>query len=433
MKTFLLAAAVCMAGLPGTGYAKAQPAPSDAGVFAAAAAIQPKVVAWRRDIHQHPELSNQEVRTAKLVADHLRRLGFEVRTGVAKNGVIGVLRGGRPGRTIALRADMDALPVAEKNDLPFASKATAQWNGETVPVMHACGHDAHVAMLMGAAEVLASMKAGLTGTVVFVFQPAEEGTLGVETWGAAQMLKENAFASPKPDAFFGIHVVPGKAGSLNWRSGPFMAGADSWELAVRGHQTHGGLPWLGIDAASVAADIVTSFNQLAARQMEVSKAPTVLSVGQIKLGVRHNIIPGQFDMSGTLRTFDPEMRKFVLARMEAAIKSMEVKYGVQSTFKLILSLPVTTNSAALSMQLAPTLERAAPGLARGDADFVMGSEDFAEYEKVAPIFFAHLGIGESAPNHSPAFILDETALEVGVRAHVFTVLDFLNGPAIKVN
>lgn len=407
--------------------ANGQSAPGyDARVFEAAAAIQPQVVQWRRDIHAHPELSNQEVRTGKLVADHLRRLGYEVRTGAARTGVIGILRGGRPGRTVALRADMDALPVAEPQGLPFASKVTATWEGRTVPVMHACGHDAHVAMLLGAAEILAAMKAEIPGTVILIFQPAEEGAPNGEEGGAPLLVKQGALNVPRPDAVFGIHVVPGETGLLMWRPGPFMAASDTWEIAVKGQQTHGAMPWKGIDAASLAADIVQAFNQIAARQLEVSKAPIVLSVGEIHLGSRHNIIPGEFQMAGTLRTFDPAMRTSAIAKIENALKAVGAQYGATVEIRFSASNPVTSNDAKLVAQMRPTLARAARGLVDDNANFIMGSEDFSAYQSLGPTMFYHLGIGkDAAPNHSPLFTIDEAALEVGVRAHVLTALDFL--------
>lgn len=429
MKKLLVSALMSATAIMTAAPVVAQTTPTyDAAVFAAAAQIQPKVVAWRRDFHEHPELSNQEVRTGKLVAEHLRRLGYEVRTGAAKTGVIGILKGGRPGKVVALRADMDGLPVAEQTGLPFASKVTTTWGGKTVPVMHACGHDAHVAMLMGAAEVLASMKAQIPGTVMVIFQPAEEGPPTGEQGGAPLLVKENAFAQPKPDAIFGLHVFPAEPGALVWRPGPFMAGSDTWELSVKGKQTHGAMPWLGIDAASIAANIVTSFNQIAARQLNVAHSPTVLTVGEIRLGSRHNIIPGTFEMTGTLRTFDPDMRKDVMARIDAALKSIGTQYGATAELRWVASNQVTANDSALAARMKPTLARASQGKAHDDVDYVMGAEDFSAYQAVAPTMFYHLGIGTSvAPNHSPMFTIDEKAMEVGVRAHVLSALDFLNG------
>ena len=270
--------------------AAAQAVPFDQ-VRARAAALQPKVVQWRRDLHQHPELGNSEVRTAKVVADHLRSLGIEVRTGVAKTGVGGVLRGGKPGGVVALRADMDALPVLEQTGLPFASKATGQYQGQTVPVAHACGHDAHVAMLMGAAEILAGMKAQIPGTVVFLFQPAEEGPPPGETGGAKLMVAEGALKNPAPTAVFGLHVAPGKPGTLGYRPEGFMAAADRIDIKLTGKQTHGAWPWQGIDVVSLGAEVVGALNTVAARQMDVTANPVVLTIATVHAGVRNNIIP----------------------------------------------------------------------------------------------------------------------------------------------
>lgn len=426
MRKMLWTATAMLAALASAGPACA--ADYDRDVFAAAARLQPTVVAWRRDIHAHPELSFQEVRTSKLVADHLRRLGFEVRTGLAGQGVVGVLRGGRPGKVVALRADMDALPVAEPTGLPFASKATGTWEGKQTPVMHACGHDAHVAMLMGAAEILAGRKANLRGTVVIIFQPAEEGGPGGVDGGAIRMLKENALASPKPDAIFGLHVVPGEAGRLFWRSGPLMAGADAWTIKVTGKQTHGAVPWGGVDAASVAVDIVSAINQVTAHQVNVARTPTVLTVGEIQLGTRNNIIPGAFEMAGTMRSFDAGNRKAAMDGLAGALRSLEPRYGAKGEVTWNYSIPVTSNDPALTARMEPTLSRAAGGKVTDNVDFVMASEDFAHFQTIAPTMFFHLGIGDTAPNHSPLFTVDEAALEVGVRAHVLMALDFLNGP-----
>lgn len=406
--------------------ASAAPASYDAAVFAAADHIQFQVVAWRRDIHQHPELGNQEVRTSKLIADHLRSLGLEVRTAVAKTGVIAVLRGARSGKVVALRADMDALPVAEQTGLPFASKATAIWEGKSVPVMHACGHDAHVAMLLGAADVLVSMRHRIDGSVVFIFQPAEEGVPEGEQGGAPLLVKEDALANPRPNAIFGIHVAPGEAGTINLRPGAFMAGSDTWEITVAGKQTHAAIPWEGIDAASVAADIVDAFNQITSRQLNVSHAPTVLTIGEIQLGSRHNIIPGSFKMTGTLRTFDGAMRDQVIGRMTDVLNSVEARYGAKGVLNLIASNPVTANDPALAAKMLPTLSRAASGKVHADVDYVMASEDFSAYQTVAPTLFYHLTVGGRIPNHSPLFTVEEAALVVGVRSHVLTALDFLN-------
>ena len=434
MRMHWLAGAALILGLAAGGEAAAQtaaptPAAYDDAVFDAARRLQPKVVGWRRDIHQHPELGNREVRTSKLVADHLRALGFEVRAGVAKTGVVGVLKGGRPGGVVALRADMDGLPVAENTGLPFASRATADYNGQTVPVMHACGHDAHTAILMGAAEVLAGMKAQIPGTVVLIFQPAEEGAPAGEEGGAQLMVREGALRNPAPTAIFGLHVVPGPVGSLFWRPGPMMAASDRYEIALKGKQTHGAQPWAGIDMASMTADIVNAFNQIAARQVNVAKAPTVLTVATIHGGLRYNIIPEDLTMAGTLRTFDPEMRKQVMSAAEKAVVSIAERYGAQGKLTWGTPNPVTDNDRALTARMKPTLQRAAEGGAiRDDIDYITGAEDFSYYQREIPGLFYDLGIGDPpGTNHSPFFTIDERALEVGVRAQVLTALDYLNG------
>jgi amidohydrolase len=287
--------------------APALAAPNDK-VAAAAKAVQPKVIAWRRDIHEHPELGNQEVRTAAIIAKELKALGWEVREGVGKTGVVGVLKGGKPGKVVALRADMDALPVEEKTGEPFASKVTATWEGKTVPVMHACGHDTHVAMLLGTATVLAGMKADIKGTVVLIFQPAEEGPQAGEEGGAKLMIRDGALDQPKVDAIFGLHIGPADAHVLNYRAGGFYAGADRLTITVKGKQTHGARPWAGVDMASVSADIIQAINQIAARQVDVGVSPSVVTIATINMGLRNNIIPEDLKMEGTMRTFTPERK-----------------------------------------------------------------------------------------------------------------------------
>lgn len=425
-------AGMLAAGLAGpAGGAWAQEAPSepyDARVRALVDAVNPKVVAWRRDIHEHPELGNRETRTSALVAAHLKRLGMEVRTGVAATGVVGVLRGGRSGPVVALRADMDALPVAEQTGLPFASRVTASYNGATVPVMHACGHDAHTAILMGAAEVLSAMKADLPGTVVFLFQPAEEGPPAGETGGAQRMIAEGALKDPRPDAVFGLHVFPGEPGSLVWRSGPMMAGSDRWEIRLKGRQTHGAQPWSGVDMSSMAADIVTAFNQIAARQMNVAKAPTVLTVAIMKGGMRYNIIPEDFTMAGTLRTFDEAMRTDIKARMAATVASITSRYGASGEVTFGEPNPVVINDPGLSARMRSALARASGGKINPNVDLITGSEDFSYFQRETPGLFYNLGAGfPKGVNHSPYFTVDEAVLPVGVRAQVLTALDFLSG------
>ncbi|HST91970.1 MAG TPA: amidohydrolase, partial [Brevundimonas sp.] len=307
--------------------ALAQTVPLDR-IEAAVEAGGARVVGWRRDLHANPELGFSETRTAAVVADHLRALGMEVRTGVGKTGVVGVLRGGRPGRTVALRADMDALPVLEATGLPFASTATGTYQGNTVPVAHACGHDAHVAMLMGAAEVLAGIKADLAGTVVFIFQPAEEGAPpGEPKGGAALMIEEGALANPRPDAIFGLHVVPGRPGTIFYRPQGFMAASDRVDIVLHGRQTHGAWPWKGVDVIAVAAQIVQTVNTLTARTVDPTTTPTVFTIATIDAGVRYNIIPEEATLSGTLRTFDIAQRNDLVRRAGIAVNNVAETFG----------------------------------------------------------------------------------------------------------
>src|SRR2546425_11614998 len=314
-----------------------------------------KVVAWRRDIHAHPELSNRETRTADLAAQHLRSLGIEVTTGVAHTGVVGVLRGGRPGPVVALRADMDALPVTEEVDVPFASKVRATYNGQEVGVMHACGHDAHTAMLMGIAEVLAGMRAELPGTVKFIFQPAEEGQPAGETGGAAEMVAEGVLENPKPDAIFGLHVFPYPTGEIRDRPGPTMASADAFHITVRGRQTHGPIPCAGTDPRVIAPPIGLGLQTIASRQVDVTTAPTIVTVGVINGGVRYNIIPDSVVMIGTIRTFDAAMRRDVHDRVRRTAESIAQSAGASAVRVIGTGAPVTYNDPALTESILPTL------------------------------------------------------------------------------
>lgn len=433
-KLFATAGAVLTLGFAAAAPAQAAP-PTDQEIFARVAAVQPKVVDWRRDLHRHPELANRETRTAGVVAAHLRRLGLEVRTGVAYTGVIGVLRGARPGPTVALRADMDALPVQEKTGLPFASTATGTFEGNTVPVMHACGHDAHVAMLMGAAEVLAGMKSEIAGAIVFIFQPAEEGPPLEEGGGAGMMIQQGALDAPKVDAIFGLHVWTGPSGQLSWRPRGFMASADKIEIKVRGRQTHGARPWSGVDAASVSADIVQAINTISARRIDVTASPTVATISTIHMGVRHNIIPEDLTLTGTLRTFSPERREDMKAKITDAVRNIAETYGAQAEVNFLQPYPVTYNDPPLSEAIRPVLARAAGE--RGinpQADLVTGAEDFSLFQERVPGVFFFLGVAEPgkapadvAPNHSPYFTIHEPAMEIGVRAHVLSALSYLNG------
>ena len=394
--------------------------------------VMPKVIAWRRDIHQHPELSNREVRTAKIVADHLRSLGIEIRTDVAHTGVVGVLKGGKPGPVVALRADMDALPVTEMVDLPFKSTARTEYNGMQVGVMHACGHDNHVAILMGVAEVLAGMKASLPGTVKFIFQPAEEGPPTGEQGGASMMVKEGTLENPRPAAIFGLHVWPGPLGSLSYRPGGAMAAPDGLQVIVKGRQTHGAMPWGGVDPIVVASQIVLALQTITSRQIDVTFNPAIVTIGMIQGGNRGNIIPDSVVMVGTIRTFDEGQRKDIQMRVRRTAEEIAKASGATA----IVSMPdgglLTYNDPALTEKMLPTLRRTA-----GDGGLqlnvpVTGSEDFPEFTKNIPGLFFFLGVLPkgadpiAAPrNHSPLFFADEAALPTGVRALANLAVDYL--------
>lgn len=394
-----------------------------------AAQVNPRVVEWRRDFHQHPELGNREFRTAEKVAEHLRSLGMEVRTGVAHTGVVGVLRGGRPGPTVALRADMDALPVTEMVDLPFASKARAEYNGQEVGVMHACGHDNHVAILMGAAEVLASVKDRLPGNVLFVFQPAEEGAPAGEEGGADLMLREGLFADPRPEAIFGLHVWPSPVGTLTYRPMGAMAASDNLYIKIVGRQTHGALPWGGVDPIVVASQVVLGLQTVISRQTDLTRAPAVVTVGSIHGGVRGNIIPDSVVLVGTIRTFDEEMQDEVHARVRRTAEQIAASAGAEAVVRIAKGYPVTFNDPDVTRWAIPTLEAAAGAGAVAEGRAITGAEDFSLYQKEVPGLFFFLGItsegGASVPNHSPHFYADEGALPVGVRALAGLAADYL--------
>ncbi|EGY00965.1 M20 family peptidase [Nitrospirillum viridazoti Y2] len=408
---------------------------AQATVDTRAAVEQPKIIAWRRDIHEHPELGNQETRTAALVAKHLKSLGLEVRTGVAKTGVVAVLKGGKPGPVVALRADMDALPVTEQVDLPFASKVKTQYEGHEVGVMHACGHDTHVAMLMGVAEVLAGMKDQLPGTVKFIFQPAEEGLAKGEVGGAEQMLKEGAFENPKPDAVFGVHVISTlHAGDVGYRPGPFMAAADEFVITVHGRQSHGALPWTGVDPIVTASQIVLGLQTIESRQMEVIKEPSILSVGSIHGGNRNNIIPDTVTLNGTIRTFDEGMRADIDKRLRRTVAGIAESAGATADVDIIKGYPVTINNPELTAKIVPTLQRVAGKDHVKLIDKVTPSEDFSFYEQHVPGVYLFVGItppetdlSKAASNHSPKFFVDESGLIVGARTLAHLTVDYLYG------
>lgn len=405
----------------------------DARIDALALETMPGVVACRRDIHEHPELGNREFRTAKLVASRLQALGIETRTGVAHTGVVGILRGGRPGRVVALRADMDALPVVEQVDVPFASKVRATYNGQDVGVMHACGHDAHVAILLGVAEVLAGIRAEIPGTVLFLFQPAEEGAPEGEEGGAELMVREGALESPKVDAVFGLHVTSRyPVGTIAYRAGSMMAAVDSFRIKVHGRQTHGAYPWLGVDPIVVGSQIVLALQTIPSRQLDVSLAPSIVTVGSFHGGVRNNIIPDDVEMLGTIRSLDAKMRDEIHARIHRTAEDTAHAGGARAEVTITPGYPIVFNDPALTAKTVPTLERVAGTKNVSVVNAVLGAEDFAFFQQKAPGLFFWLGTRppgqtpeEAASNHSPHFYVDESGMGLGVRALAHVAVEYL--------
>ena len=407
-----------------------------AAIDAAAAAIEPTLLMWRRDLHQHPELGNREFRTAGIVAKHLEELGLEVQMKVAHTGVVGLLKGGLPGPVVALRADMDGLPVEERVDLPFASKARTRWNGEEVGVMHACGHDAHVAILMAVASVLAGLRERLQGSVKFIFQPAEELPPDGEEGGAKLMIEQGALQNPAPDAIFGLHVTSRlPTGVIGYRSGPAMASADRFRISVTGRQTHGAMPWLGVDPIVTAAQVVLGLQTIVSRQVDITQEPAVVTVGAIKGGNRENIIPDSVEMIGTIRTFDEGMRDDIHARVKETAESIAKAGRAGCEVCIRKDYPVTVNDAQLTEAMLPTLERVAGAQRVTMTPKITGSEDFSFFQHVVPGLFFFVGVTpagqdprSAAPNHSPLFRIDEAGLVLGVRALAHVACDFLEAP-----
>ena len=389
------------------------------------ATVNPKVVEWRHHLHANPELGNREFKTAAYIAEHLRGLGFDsVETGVAHTGVVGILRGGKPGAVVALRADMDGLPVTEKTGLPFASTVTTQWRGAETGVMHACGHDAHMAILMGVAEVLAGMREQIPGTVKFIFQPAEEGAPTGEEGGADLMIKEGVLEGAyAPGAIFGLHVFPAPAGSIIYKPEGMLAASDGLNIKVKGVQTHGSMPWAGIDPIAVSGQIIVALQNIVSRQIDISNAPAVVTIGSINGGNRGNIIPEEVEMTGTIRTFDPEMRKDVHARIEQTVLKTAEAWGADAEVTISHGYPVTFNDPELTQDMREVLDRVSAGGKAVITKPIMGAEDFSYFANEIPGLFIGLGVAkdgagptDSAPNHSPYFYVNDRALPVGVEA-----------------
>jgi len=431
--SFIFFAVVAALGLAAGGAAAQD---LNARLDAAISKLEPRVIEWRRDFHQNPELSNREFRTSKIVAEHLKKLGLEVQTGVAKTGVVGVLRGGKPGPTIALRADMDGLPVIEQNELPFRSLVTTTYRNETVGVMHACGHDVHTSVLMGIAEAFAGLKAELPGTVVFFFQPAEEGAPVGEEGGASLMIKEGVLEKYRPEAVFGLHVFANMpSGMVGYRAGPLMAGSDSYRIVVKGRQTHGARPWSGVDPIVVSAQIVNALQTVVSRQVDITANPAIVTVGAIKGGIRHNIIPDDVEMVGTIRTFDPQQRELIVKNIERMVVNISEASGATASFELDPgSNPVVRNDPALTERVLPSLRRVAGVANVRPVPLVTGAEDFAFFGQKVPSFFYFVGVTPrdqnmltAASNHSPLFFVDEAAIPMASRTFANLALDYLEG------
>ncbi|MBU2972931.1 amidohydrolase [Zobellia sp. B3R18] len=395
-------------------------------------AIESKVINWRREIHKNPELSNREFKTAEKIAKHLTSLGIEVQTGVAHTGVVGILKGKKPGKVIALRADIDALPVFERNDLPYKSTVTTDYKGEKVPVMHACGHDTHTAILMGVAEVLSKHTDKLNGTVKFIFQPAEEGPPPGEEGGALLMVKEGVLKNPDVDAIFGLHInSKTPLNVIRYKSGGTMAAAQKFVINVKGKQSHGARPWSGVDPILISAKIIDGLQTIISREANLTNEAAVITVGKITSGVRFNIIPESAEMIGTIRTLDYEMKKQINTRMEEMVSTIAKAYGGEATIEITDATEITYNDPELVAQMLPTLNKVAGEDNVQIQKAVTGAEDFSYYQKEVPGFFFFLGgmnpdSTEVFPHHTPDFIIDDSGLLLGVKALTQMSIDFLS-------
>ncbi|RYZ47279.1 MAG: amidohydrolase, partial [Chitinophagaceae bacterium] len=389
-------------------------------------------IAWRRQLHQSPELGNREFKTAKLIADHLRSLGIEVKEGVAHTGVVGILKGAKLGPVIGLRADMDGLPVTERVAIPFASKVKAQYNGQEVGVMHACGHDTHVAMLMSTAEILAGMKNDLTGTVKFLFQPAEEGAPQGEEGGAALMVKEGVMDNPNVDVVFGLHInAQTPVGQIKYREQGMMAAADWFKIVIHGKQSHGAQPWLGNDPVVMGAQIVQALQTIVSRQSDLTKNPVVISTTIFKGGVRENIIPEEVTLAGTIRTLDTAMQRDVWQRIERTAKNIAEAWGATADVSFDAKTLVTYNNPDLTRRMLPSLNKAT-GNNAATMNAVMGAEDFSFFADKVPSLFFYLGgmptgkdPAQTGAHHTPDFYVDESGMQTGIKAFLYLVTDYM--------
>ncbi len=402
-----------------------------------AQAIQNKLVTWRRHLHQHPELGNREINTAKYITDHLKTLNLDITTNVAKTGVVALLKGGKPGPVIALRADIDALPVYERNSLPFKSKDSTMYNGGKVAVMHACGHDSHTAILMATAEVLSTMRKDIAGTVKFIFQPAEEGAPQGEEGGAALMVKEGVMDNPKVDVIFGLHISSLQDnGNIYYKSGAFMASADWFNIRINGKGAHGSAPWLGVDPINVGSQIVTSLQSIIGRQMELTKAPSVITVGRFNSGVRENIIPEFAEIAGTIRTLDSADQVKIHERIKTMASNIAEAHGATATVTIDTKTLVTFNTPWLVEKTVPILAKAVGVDNVQNATWTTGAEDFSYYGLKAPAFFFNLGARQkgvpkekAGGHHTPDFFIEDDQLFVGVKAFCNLVFEY---PKLKL-
>ncbi|MBC7770468.1 MAG: amidohydrolase [Phycisphaerales bacterium] len=427
----LALAASLMCAAPAAAHAQtAFPAPVESSIQS----VLPRMITWRRDLHEHPELSYEEVRTARVVAAHLRSLRMEVRTGVAQTGVVGVLRGGRPGPVIALRADMDALPVTEEGDLPFRSRVRATYNGQAVGVMHACGHDTHVAVLMAAASVLAARREDIAGTIIFVFQPSEEGAPPGGLGGARRMISEDVFGDLEPEAIYGLHAWPAPSGTVTLVPGPFMAGSDRLRITVTGSQTHGAQPHRGIDPIVVSSQIVNALQTIPSRQMDAVRSPVIVTIGSIHGGVRYNIIPDRVEMEGTIRYLNPETRDDLYARIRRTVAEIAAASGATAEVSIEANAVPVVNPPALTARVRTALVSALGEEAVQTDQAHMVAEDFAYFQQELPGVFFFYGVRppgttleDAAPNHNPRFFVHEPAMETALRAMLAVTLDRVGG------
>ncbi len=395
--------------------------------------IEKKVIEWRRHLHANPELSNREFKTAEMIAAHLKKLGLEVKTGVAHTGVVGLLRGGKPGPVVALRADMDALPVTERTPVPFASKVRAEYNGQEVGVMHACGHDTHVAILMGVAEVMAGLREKLPGSIKFIFQPAEEGAPAGERGGARLMVEEGVLENPAVDAIFGLHIMSKlPVGHIAYRPGGFLAASDVFTIKVKGKQTHGSTPWQGVDPIVTAAQIITGLQTIISRQTELTQDAAVITVGKIQGGVRSNIIPEEVELVGTIRTLQTTMQDKIHKKIHLTATKIAESAGAQAEVTIRKGYPVTHNDPELTERMLPTLRDVAGSQNVHLIPAITGAEDFSFYQKKVPGVFIFLGgmpadmqPEQAAPHHTPDFYIDESGFVLGVRTLARLAVDYM--------